>query len=59
MSEWISVKDKLPQENQRVVCCTARKRMETAIYRYGGFWACGSTWLQTKWWIPLPEPPKK
>ena len=33
--------------------------METAIYRYGGFWACGSTWLkQTVAWQPLPDPYK-
>lgn len=52
---WISVKERLPEENERVLCVTKKGRMETAIYRYGGFWACGSTWLkQTIAWMPLP-----
>ena len=60
MSEWISVKDRLPEKQQRVIV-----RCETVGTTVGwimfGKWAtdlgpdCGSV----THWMPLPEPPEE
>lgn len=58
--DWIPTEKAFPTENERVLCLTNRGRMETAIYRQGGFLACGSTWLKKVIaWQPLPAPYRK
>ena len=59
MSEWISVKDRLP-EQRRPVLVLAEGYMEVAVYRsppnefatHHGAYVRGATH-----WQPLPEPP--
>ena len=70
MSEWISVKDRLPKNNRMVIGYTP-----VDGYMFVGFCTSGKGWAQwniitamrsTKivkkkvtHWIPLPEPPVK
>lgn len=66
MSEWISVKDRLPQATGKYLCAVKDKR--------GNLWTIASDWsLEMKsWfgdygeiknivthWMPLPDPPKE
>lgn len=66
MSDWISVKDRLPQVTGKYLCAVKDKR--------GDLWTIASDWsLEMKsWfgnygeiknivthWMPLPEPPKE
>lgn len=65
MTEWISVKDKLPEPLQYVVAlaCTQDKRIQIGVAEW-----LGKRWVSTqmycdqddiKYWMPLPEPPKE
>jgi hypothetical protein len=69
--EWISIKDRLPEQNQNVLIIDIHKRMATAIYSkekecwdpgYFDCWdtdhCCGRELDETTHWMPLPEPPK-
>jgi hypothetical protein len=66
VSEWISVKDRLPQATGKYLCAVKDKR--------GNLWTIASDWsLEMKsWfgdygeiknivthWMPLPDPPKE
>lgn len=65
--DWISVKDRLPEEGENVLIYTKTNIMFFGMYtkRYGfsereGF-ICGDgfMWLSTaSHWMPTPEPPK-
>lgn len=72
MSEWISVKDKLPENNVTVLAyCEKTKKyfIGNAIYRCfsdGVYWrhegARGAMYTVTSkvtHWMPLPEPPEE
>jgi len=65
MSDWISVKDRLPEKNGRYLC-----RYEEEIY--GGFFRYtdfgrydsdmsenGGFGAKVTYWMPLPEPPEE
>ena len=64
--EWISVKDRLPEEQQYIIFYIndnglfLEDRIATGIYEDGQF--CddhGFNWgLETTHWMPLPKPPK-
>lgn len=60
MNEWISIKDKLPQENEKVLAYIDDiKEMEVCRYTCKTFiayimWECKSV----THWMPLPEVPK-
>lgn len=69
-NQWISVKDRLPEENERVLACyinPLRKdrppRMmvgegtSTQIVKGKTYLWCGG-WRSITHWMPLPEPPK-
>lgn len=57
---WISVKDKLPDTTENVLCCNVRNEtIMTGLYikfkEGGGRW--GSTVDGLTHWMPLPKPP--
>lgn len=62
MSEWISVDDRLPDENIIVLVCDGDdvemgshdRHFGWAIYEWGG----PSSRSFVSHWMPLPEPPK-
>jgi hypothetical protein len=67
MSEWISVKEKLPSDDQYVlVAMTTGYVTQACIYHSAtqGDVFCdtdGETWIplqDVSHWMPLPEPPK-
>ena len=59
VQEWISVKDRLPEDDEVVIICTDKN------FVYAGE-LIGDTWFldNDSWtatvthWMPLPEPPK-
>lgn len=65
MSEWISVKDRLPEEYYDeyrepipfLVCIEGTQYPFRAFYD-GKNWGDGISVLPVVWWMPLPEPPK-
>ena len=65
MSEWISVKERLPQEGQKVLCCFTEYGMQVAkyVFDWGDYyvWDCMAdnfSLNSVTHWQPLPEPPK-
>ena len=62
--EWISVKDRLPEENLRALCFIQKDGIQILCFgKYGG----RMTWQGDEYnyelnevthWMPLPEPPK-
>ena len=60
-SGWISVKDRLPEDYQRVLCLFESGTMEVSFrasvkgFCYEGFKQTG----KVTHWMPLPEPPKE
>ena len=58
MSEWISVKNRLPQEEQYVLYyCVNYNKVDKTQYYYERFLA-ESVGTHITHWMPLPEPPK-
>jgi len=63
MSEWISVKDKTPFENQSIIAwgpdLVQPIQMTYRVKQYNAWINCiiGS-WEHVTHWQPLPEPPK-
>lgn len=65
MSEWISVKDRLPDEGQRVLCFD-----ESGTVHLATDWVdwpdktvnfcvpALSRWVRSSHWMPLPESPE-
>lgn len=69
--EWISVKDRLPEEEEQVLCLSSKNEFFTAYYTrmttnyepwYVDIWnsglCCGKEPFDTIYWMPLPELPK-
>lgn len=67
MSEWISVKDRLPEKSQAVLAFSRDKVQQIAelrddisgMHRYK--WDCDTYDLESDWvthWMPLPDPPE-
>lgn len=64
MTNWISVKDRLPDENEIILLCDGKE--VTVGFRWNGFitgeirWNCQDDWFETvTHWMPLPELPKE
>ena len=65
--EWISVKDRLPEENEYVLCARLQGSMSGYKYilpsvgrvRNKSSWSCVMDWVSVTHWMPLPEPPKQ
>lgn len=67
-TEWISVKDRFPDDNIGVLItdgesiCTAKwvDNYLWTSYGFGGYdWDFDFMESQITYWMPLPEPPKK
>ncbi len=64
MAEWISVKDRLPNEGQEVLCYGGGNLMNVYIYLDDDCWEDEYGYWETAesegitHWMPLPEPPK-
>jgi hypothetical protein len=63
MSEWISVKDRLPENGQRVLCYNKYMYVKDydCVFYDGDFNWTGSRIGQIEGvthWMPLPKPPK-
>lgn len=66
--DWISVEDRLPDENQRVLACKRTGHITIATYygidqfkREKMFVGVGGAYYDLTWvryWQPLPAPPK-
>lgn len=61
MSEWISVKERLPERRRRVLCWLSYPDIEEIIvenqYYGNGMWTVESEAVTH--WMPLPEPPEE
>lgn len=65
MSEWISTKDRLPEDFVPVIVARHVKKgeplkVEEGIYLVNNYWKVYGT--QTKkvlYWMPMPEPPEE
>ena len=65
MSEWISVRNQLPYEGERVIVCwkfdiggSNEKHIDIATYMGSGIWSL-ATHKRVANWMPLPETPKE
>lgn len=62
MAEWISVKDRLPEEEKEVLCYLGNalgKGLIVAFRRHGDWYFDGWKCPTVTHWMPLPEPPKE
>lgn len=70
-SEWISVKDRLPEDKQMIAACIDRIQMgcicryseneveKLPCLKYGPLSILGISWKEITHWIPLPQTPKE
>ena len=65
VQEWISVKDRLPENNQWALCFMKDKSFGTfRVFQWNYIdwqWNDGNEWFDEKdvtHWMPLPRPPK-
>lgn len=64
MTDWISVKDRLPEAFQHVIICRnnrqGRQIVEAGQLDISGWWRVyGTRTKSVTHWMPLPEPPEK
>lgn len=64
MSEWISVKDRLPEKGQDFLCIFKNGRIYDGYKSdsiYGDYIIHGVSYVNVFFthWMPLPEPPKE
>ena len=64
VQEWISVKDRLPEDGEIVLVCGSRGGVYTAVFnkpgQYRGWHKLNSKshYCDPTHWMPLPQPPK-
>ena len=61
LAKWISVKDRLPEEEKEVLCYLGNalgKGIVVAFRRHGDWYFDGWKCPTVTHWMPLPEPPK-
>lgn len=59
-SQWISVKDKLPQKFEPVIVCREEGKVEQGYKDVGDWWKVyGTRTKRVTHWMPLPEPPEE
>lgn len=59
MAEWISAKDRLPEQWETVLVYTSDDRVDISVVNGGGRWAYEETGFGVTHWQSLPEPPKE
>ena len=63
--EWISVKDRLPEQYERVIVARVYEKgkplqVEQGMLTAGGWWKVyGTNVKKVSYWMPLPEPPEE
>lgn len=65
-TKWISVKDRLPKEDEDIIAfCYYHESWQAQVCHfssnYGGQWytSVAGQWVRVTHWMPLPEPPKE
>ena len=64
VQEWISVKDRLPEDGEIVLVCGSRGGVYTAVFnkpgQYRGWHKLNSKshYCDPTHWMPLPQPPR-
>ena len=70
MTEWTSVEDELPKDDEYVLTYTDEETIEGDYNRKRGYWnyatlsqhgcgCCAGNNSKTTHWMPLPKPPKQ
>ena len=57
VQEWISVKDRLPEQGEEAICIAADGDMMIGKYTEWG-WMFPCYFEEITHWMPIPEPPK-
>ena len=57
VQEWISVKDRLPEQGEEAICIAADGDMMIGKYTEWG-WMFPCYFEDLTHWMPIPEPPK-
>ena len=57
VQEWISVKDRLPEQGEEAICIAADGDMMIGKYTEWG-WMFPCYFEELTHWMPIPEPPK-
>ena len=57
VQEWISVKDRLPEQGEKAICIDADGDMMIGKYTEWG-WMFPCYFEDLTHWMPLPQPPK-
>ena len=59
VQEWISVKDRLPKEDEIVIICTDKNFIYAGELIGDTWFLDNDSWTETvTHWMPLPQPPK-
>lgn len=58
VQEWISVKDRLPEENTTVIVATDDGIVFQCLYSYDGWDLWDDNDVNITHWQPMPQPPK-
>lgn len=58
VQEWISVKDRLPEENTTVIVATDNGIVFQCLYSYDGWDLWDDNDVNITHWQPMPQPPK-
>ena len=58
VQEWVSVDDRLPEENTTVIAATDKGIVFQCLYAYDGWDLWDGNEINITHWQPRPEPPK-
>ena len=58
VQEWVSVKDRLPEENTTVIVATDNGVVFQCLYSYDGWDLWDDNDVNITHWQPMPQPPK-